>query len=478
MRRPSAVRPEELLTDVLEDITNLPLSGKIVRTVLPPLQNSADAQGITPQAPLLDNFGKKTPPAPEPGPEALSALHSDLLQKGLFDALPPIPRGPSAPSRQSMRISQLGIPFFLGILLADGFLVLLKNHWSNFLVMNQPYPTQLRMNILVAAFIGILVWLLLITTMATLRTMKTFKMQLAVLSSLKTLWSTQGTMQGSVDSLKSSKPTSSIESSPSPVTPIEGPVVLHQTVGRVSLAAKLSAVQWRITPLQFRFLQAMLSLSFFILAWFTLSFSGQIGALLMPPIVLSEFLNWKYSQCLRKFEPDFFAFLLSFSQLLRVGMDPMTALAAAGKSLPTMSDVKRETTKVLDALRSGLPQECALALFGEHLPQPQVVSFRKAVFLSHRSGGPLAEMLGQLSHQVKVKRSLHAKAVSVVQEERMSMIVISLMMSGVFIITLYGFPEIVLISLSSTIGRNIFEGGLVLLFLSVLWALRLTDVRC
>ncbi len=129
---------------------------------------------------------------------------------------------------------------------------------------------------------------------------------------------------------------------------------------RLTLEKQLKYAQWKISPLVFRLMTALISAVTFYLATFKFNFFFQLLSLLVGPILMTSLLTNFVQRRFKAFDAHYPQFLHSLVGLLKTGMNPLQGLDAAAQGLDDGSLVKSEVMLMMERLRFGVTSHSGL----------------------------------------------------------------------------------------------------------------------
>ena len=246
---------------------------------------------------------------------------------------------------------------------------------------------------------------------------------------------------------------------------------------QLTLEKKLKYARWRMPVIVYRLLQVSISLVAFFIVSLKLNIAIQLIALFTGPIFMGVLLNRAMSRRFDAFDQDYPSFLLSLVGLLKTGMNPLTALAAAAEGLEENALVRIEVELMLERLRLGVTEDQSIGAFGEDIYHPEIELFVQALLLSRRVGGNLSETLESLAGQVRKRQYFRQSAHSAVAMQRASIWVIFFILMGIQIYLYLVSPELVVGAWESAIGWQIWQTGLLVIALGMYLITQVTKIR-
>ncbi len=249
------------------------------------------------------------------------------------------------------------------------------------------------------------------------------------------------------------------------------------STGRMTLEKKLRYARWPLTPIQFRSIQVIAALAFFIPAYMQLSFVWPFLAPMIGWVIVGSTLSYSISKRFNEFDKDYPVLLLSYVSLLKTGMSTIAGLEAAAKGLDPDSLVRAEVEILIERLRLGLTEEQAISSFGEDIAHPEIELFVQGLLLSRRVGGQLSSTLERLAKQVRKRQEFRKKAVAAVGMERSSVWAIAGIMTALIIYLFVNSPDLVLPAFKHPMGMKMWQGGLALVLVGFYWMRTVTNIK-
>lgn len=246
---------------------------------------------------------------------------------------------------------------------------------------------------------------------------------------------------------------------------------------RLTLEKRLRYARWPITPIQFRGIQACVTLFLFLPAYLHFTIFIQILAFTLSPLVCGMVLDAAMNRRFEDFDKDYPVLLLSYVSLLKTGMNAIQGLEAAAKGLDPDSAVRGEVELLIERLRLGLTEEQAIGAFGENVCHPELELFVQSLILSRRVGGTLSTTLERLAKQVRKRQQFRKQAVAVVGMERSSLYMIAVIMALLLAYLIVTSPALVLPAFKHPLGNKIFQCGIMLIVFGFYWSRRVTDIK-
>lgn len=246
---------------------------------------------------------------------------------------------------------------------------------------------------------------------------------------------------------------------------------------QMTLDKRLRYAKLPFSPIQFRALQVMLAILFFIPAYRWLKVPSWAVALVIPPAMLSSFVDRRIKKQFNRFDQDYPVLLMQYVSLLKTGMNAIQGLEAAGKGLEPESLCRAEIELMIERLRLGLTEEQAIGAFGEDVAHPELELFVQSLILSRRVGGTLSLTIERLARQVRKRSEFRKKAVAAVGMERGSLYAIAVIMALLMVYLCFTSPELVFPAFSHPLGQNMIQGGFALIIFGFYWSNKVTNIK-
>jgi tight adherence protein B len=155
------------------------------------------------------------------------------------------------------------------------------------------------------------------------------------------------------------------------------------------------------------------------------------------------------------------AFSVSLEMLYREFEDPLAA----------------EFRRTFEEQNLGLPLEIALAKFAERVPLVDVRFFTSAVLLQRKTGGNLTEILDNLAHLIRERYKLRGKIRAVSAHGRMTGKALTAIPIFVGVLMLWMNRDYRIFFLSTTLGREMLAGSVVLQIIGYLVINRVVNIE-
>lgn len=244
-----------------------------------------------------------------------------------------------------------------------------------------------------------------------------------------------------------------------------------------TLKRQLQYACWNITPMQYRLIKTLITLTILIPAYFKLTTVLFVVIAILIPLLVDSFLDRAVNARFELFDKDYPVLLLSYVSLLKTGMNAIQGLDEAAKGLDEESLVRAEVELLVERLRLGLSEDQAINAFAEDIPHPELELFVQSLILSRKVGGGLSKTLERLSKQVRKRQQFRKQAVAVVGMEKSSSYMIAAIMTALLIYLSITAPDLIVPAMSHPQGKKYVQGGLALIFLGFYWSKKVTNIK-
>lgn len=177
------------------------------------------------------------------------------------------------------------------------------------------------------------------------------------------------------------------------------------------------------------------------------------------------------------FEREFPSFLSAMASSIRAGMDPVPALHSARALYSVHGELGRELAATCEKLDLGYPEEEAILEFGSTIGHPDTKLFCLAFLLSRKQGSSLAPSLGRLLKVIRQRQSFRRKAAASIATQRMSTMGIGGCSIAIGLMQYCLSPNGVAAAWSNPLGFRLLVVGALLMFIGLVWMLRLGRLR-
>lgn len=247
---------------------------------------------------------------------------------------------------------------------------------------------------------------------------------------------------------------------------------------RLTLRKRLKYAQWKLPPTVFMACEGVISVISVVLANLcTLNIAMQAVSLLVGPFIMNLLLDNAVKRRFNAFDADFPQFVMSLVGLLKTGINPTAGLEQAADGLEYGSLVKSEVQMMMERLRFGVHEDKSIGSFGEDINHPEIELFVQALLLSRRVGGTLSETLERLAKQMRKRQYFRRAAHSAVAMQRGSIWFIIAIMAFLQTYLYLVSPEMVTGAWKDEFGWQVWQTGVFLIILGIIWVRKVTEIR-
>jgi len=246
---------------------------------------------------------------------------------------------------------------------------------------------------------------------------------------------------------------------------------------QLTLAKRIKYAQWTIAPIVFRLGEVLISVVAMALASAKLNIVMVIVTGFTGPLIMNAILTHCVERRFKAFDADYPSFLLSVVGLLKTGMNAMGALEASAQGMAEGSLLRMEIEMMVERLRFGVPEDKSIGAFAEDIYHPEIELFVQALLLSRRVGGTLSDTLDRLAKQVRKRQYFRSSAVAAVGLQRGSIWFIVSILAGLEVYLYFIFPEAVVGAWKDPIGWNVWQSGLLLIVIGMVWVRQVTKLK-
>ncbi len=230
-------------------------------------------------------------------------------------------------------------------------------------------------------------------------------------------------------------------------------------------------------PYVITFLQIMISLVAFAIAYVYLRLILQVAAAITGPMIINWWINRRIRKRVQRFDADFAQFLLSVVGMLKTGLNTVQALEAAADSLEGESLVRQEVKLMLERFRMGVAEDRSIGSFGEDIDQPEIELFVQALLLSRRVGGTLSDTLDRLAKQIRKRQTFKIAANGAVSMQRGSIFAIIVVIGFVQTYMLFVAPEMVIGAWTNPKLAGWAQGAICIVLAAILMINKMTKIK-
>jgi len=242
----------------------------------------------------------------------------------------------------------------------------------------------------------------------------------------------------------------------------------HKKSKHVPLSVRLSQAGLSWSKRQFYLISGILGAALFLLGLFTGSgllvaaVLGAVGALGVPRWLLSYLKKRRESKFLETF-PDAVDIIV---RGVKAGLPLLDCLKMI--TLEAQEPVKSEFRAIVETQAIGMPLGEACTKLYEHMPVPEANFFGIVVSIQQRSGGNLAEALGNLSRVLRDRKKMKAKIQAMSQEAKASAAIIGALPVAVMTLVYITSPNYISLLWTEPLGRVMLAASAVWMSMGVM----------
>ncbi|MGB3809124.1 MAG: type II secretion system F family protein [Parvibaculum sp.] len=237
---------------------------------------------------------------------------------------------------------------------------------------------------------------------------------------------------------------------------------------KISLRTRLERAGLETTPKNFFLISAATSIALAFLALvsgfsiFVVIAAAFVGALGLPRWVLSFLITRRQKAFLEEFANAIDVIVRGVKSGLPLN-DCLRIISAEAAE-----PVRTEFRDLVEGQKVGISLDQGLGKVYERMPLAEVNFFQIVLAIQQKSGGNLAEALGNLSKVLRERKKMRAKIQAVSQEAKSSAAIIGALPPGVMGVLYLTAPGYLMPLLNTTAGNMIIAGGLVWMMIGVL----------
>jgi tight adherence protein B len=258
---------------------------------------------------------------------------------------------------------------------------------------------------------------------------------------------------------------------------IDGSKVEKPVSATITLERKLVYAQWNISPYFFRIFQVVIGIATFSIFQLKFNIVVQIVSLFTGVFIMNTILDYLVNRRFKSFDKDYPQFLMSLAGLIKTGMNPMTAIAAAAQGVEPGALLRNECEMMLERMRYGVTEDQSIGSFAEDILHPEAELFVQALLLSKKVGGTLSDTLDRVSRQARRRQYFRAQAVATVALQRGSIWFIIAIMVFLELYLLWTYPAAVIDSIKDPTGWQVWQFGLLVILVGVIWVRKVTEIK-
>jgi tight adherence protein B len=227
----------------------------------------------------------------------------------------------------------------------------------------------------------------------------------------------------------------------------------EQSKARVTLAQMLDQADWNIEPKTFYMMTGGIGLGivvlFFILgyAWYTSILAGFAVGFGFP----RWFLGFTIGRRKRSFTKEFANAIDVIVRGVKSGLPLGECLKIISAESP--DPVGPEFKNIVESQKVGIPLEESLKRMHERMPIPEVNFFQIVLTLQQKTGGNLAETLGNLANVLRDRKRLHGKIRALSSEAKASAMIIGALPIIVMILVYLTTPSYIELLFTERLGN-------------------------
>jgi len=242
----------------------------------------------------------------------------------------------------------------------------------------------------------------------------------------------------------------------------------HKSNKRVPLSVRIAQAGLPWSKQKYMIISAVIGLVLFavgvatgagFLAGGALAFAGAFGA----PFWLLSFLKKRREAKFLDFFPDAVDIIVRGVKAGLPLLDCMKMIMAEAQE-----PVKSEFRAIVETQAIGMPLGEATAKIYERMPVPEANFFGIVVSIQQRSGGNLAEALGNLSRVLRDRKKMKAKIKAMSQEAKASAGIIGALPVAVMALVYLTSPQYISLLWTEPLGRMMLAGSAVWMFMGVM----------
>ncbi len=237
---------------------------------------------------------------------------------------------------------------------------------------------------------------------------------------------------------------------------------------KISLRTRLERAGLETTPKNFFLISAATSIALAFLALvsgfsiFVVIAAAFVGALGLPRWVLSFLITRRQKAFLEEFANAIDVIVRGVKSGLPLN-DCLRIISAEAAE-----PVRTEFRDLVEGQKVGISLDQGLGKVYERMPLAEVNFFQIVLAIQQKSGGNLAEALGNLSKVLRERKKMRAKIQAVSQEAKSSAAIIGALPPGVMGVLYLTAPGYLMPLLNTTAGNMIIAGGLIWMMIGVL----------
>jgi tight adherence protein B len=242
----------------------------------------------------------------------------------------------------------------------------------------------------------------------------------------------------------------------------------HKKTRSPPLSVRIAQAGLTWSKRQFMLVSAGVGLAMFLIVFLsgagliagaTLAFAGAFG---LPRWMLSFLKKRRETKFLNVF-PDAVDIIV---RGVKAGLPLLDCLKMI--TLESPEPVKSEFRTIVETQAIGMPLGDACGKLYEDMPLPEANFFGIVVSIQQRSGGNLAEALGNLSRVLRDRKKMKAKIQAMSQEAKASAAIIAALPVAVMILVYISSPQYISLLWTEPLGRVMLAGSAIWMSMGVL----------
>ncbi len=242
----------------------------------------------------------------------------------------------------------------------------------------------------------------------------------------------------------------------------------HKKSKRVPLSVRIAQAGLFWSKRQFFIISAGIGVAMFLLGLFTggglivgaaLGFAGALG---LPRWLLSYLKKRRETKFLDAF-PDAVDIIV---RGVKAGLPLLDCLKMITMEAP--EPTKSEFRAIVETQAIGIPLGDACGKLYEHMPLPEANFFGIVISIQQRSGGNLAEALGNLSRVLRDRKKMKAKIQAMSQEAKASAAIIGALPLAVMTLVYITSPNYISLLWTEPLGRVMLAASAIWMFMGVM----------
>ena len=236
----------------------------------------------------------------------------------------------------------------------------------------------------------------------------------------------------------------------------------------IPIVVRISQAGLHWSKQQFLIVSAVIGLAFALVG--ALTHSGLIVSALLGGAGAFGVPRWLLSYLKKRREAKFLANFPDAVDIIVRGVKAGLPLLDCLKmiTIEAQDPVKSEFRAIVETQAIGMPLGEACAKLYEHMPVPEANFFGIVVSIQQRSGGNLAEALGNLSRVLRDRKKMKAKIQAMSQEAKASAAIIGALPVAVMTLVYITSPNYISLLWTEPVGRVMLAASVVWMSLGIM----------